>query len=150
MSKIDAVALRAVAETLENLAFMEALPAHEESPGNGLGLTAALLVHEPQQGEVRISLPSALLEKISRNLFGHPAEGVAVPDPKDLLAELLNTIAGRFLTELLPPEQPFRIGLPELDPPPTFAEEACSVWHFRADEHLFTLSVSNLESIYPS
>jgi len=140
---------RAVTDTLENLAFMEAFPVPEDiSPGQAL-MTAALLFHEPQQGEIRIAMPPALLEKISHTVFGLPAEGTAVPEPKDLLAELLNTIAGRFLIELLPADQPFRIGLPELDPPAAFETDSCAICHFRADDHLFTISVSNLFSIHP-
>jgi hypothetical protein len=143
VEKIDNAVLRAVTDTLENMAFMEVFPVLEDlSPGQ-VEMTAALLFHEPQQGEIRIAMPPALLEKISRTVFGLPAEGAAAPDPKDILAEFLNTIAGRFLIELLPADQPFRIGLPELDPPPAFEADACASWHFRADDHLFTISVSN-------
>jgi hypothetical protein len=149
VENIDNAVQRAVTDTLENLAFMEAFPVPEDiSPGQAL-MTAALLFHEPQQGEIRIAMPPALLEKISQTVFGLPAEGTAVPEPKDLLAELLNTIAGRFLIELLPADQPFRIGLPELDPPAAFEADSCAIWHFRADDHLFTISVSNLISIHP-
>jgi hypothetical protein len=149
VENIDNAAQRAVTDTLENLAFMEAFPVPEDiSPGQAL-MTAALLFHEPQQGEIRIAMPPTLLKKISQTVFGLPAEGTAVPEPKDLLAELLNTIAGRFLIELLPADLPFRIGLPELDPPAACGADPCAIWHFRADDHLFTISVSNLISIHP-
>lgn len=150
MRNNDHAALLAVTETLENLAFMEAFPVQEDVSSAHMEMTAALLIHEPQQGEIRIALPVALLEGIAQNVFGMPAEGMALPDTRDLLAELLNTIAGRYLIELLPPDQPFRIGLPELDQPPAFGEDLCTMWHFRVDEHLLTLSVSHHSDNYSS
>lgn len=144
MEKINIAVQRAVAETLENLAFMEAFPV-SESPLSCPGeMTAALHFHEPTQGEIRISIPPTLLENISQNVFGLPSEDVSVPESKDLLAELLNTIAGRFFIELLPKEQPFRIGLPELDPSTLLEPDSHTNWYFRTGEHHFTISLSKL------
>jgi hypothetical protein len=144
---IDYAMSLAVTETLENFAFMEVFPAREEGSATPEGMTAALLIHEPLQGEIRLSLPPALLAAIAQTVFGLPVEGMPVPEPKDLLAELLNTIAGRFLIEMLPPEQAFRIGLPELDPPPAFEDEACTVWNFRADDYLMIVTISNFSTV---
>jgi len=144
VEKIDIAVQRAVTDTLENLAFMEVFPVPEGLPPGQTEMTAALLFHEPHQGEIRISIPLTLLADISQTIFGTPTEGMAVPSPRDLLAELLNTVAGRFLIELLPEDQPFRIGLPELDPPSLMETESLKTWHFRADDHCFSISLSNL------
>jgi len=145
--KLDEAMLKSVTETLENLAFMEVFAASKEDPApSGENMSAALLFLEPFQGEIRSEFSRALLEEISETVCGLSQEGCAESALKDILGEILNTIAGRFLTELLPQTQPFRIGLPEPDPLPHPEPELLRTWHFRSDQHPFTVQLSKLFS----
>ncbi len=149
LAMIDAAMLHAVAETMENLAFMEALPIEEEGAPDPAAMTAALLFHEPYQGEIRIALPRRLLAEIAENLSGPGESELAEPLLKDVLAEILNTVAGRFLDELLPADQTFRIGLPELDPPDAAGATPFRQWHFNTDTDRFSVVITDFFTFHP-
>lgn len=129
----------AVAETLENLAFMEALPAEEGAQGETL--TVGVLIHDPFPAELRLTLPLPLLGKIGEAVYALPAEELEEQILRDLLAEILNTVAGRFLTAYLPPEQSFRLGLPELGDEGVLPDAGERCWFYRMDDEQFTLRV---------
>lgn len=136
---------QAVTETLENMAFVDVLP--EPAPENGEDqqgerLTASLLIHDPVQGELRLDMPVPLLRALGETVFAMPAEELGESVPKDLLAEILNTIAGVFLTRLLPQDQPYRLGLPELESPPMEEISASHTWFFTIEGMPFSLSAS--------
>ncbi len=107
---------RAVSETLENMAFMEAtpLPAAEAAEIED-GLAAGLLIHDPVQGEMRLRLPRRLLREIAAAVHALPEEAVSESEAVDVLAEILNTFTGSFLGEIIP-DRIFSLGLPETGP----------------------------------
>ena len=106
----------AVCETLENMAFMEAFQADVPLPLEGSDvLTVSLLIHDPQPGELWMTIPRPLLLKVAEGVFALPSEDLGDQILRDLLAEILNTLAGRFLTRLLPPLQSYRLGLPDFE-----------------------------------
>jgi hypothetical protein len=131
---MDQAMLNAVSDTFENLAFMEALPADDQtSQAKGDLWETALLIHEPIQGEIRSVLPRQLLSLVAATVFGLQAEDCDDTTLQDVSAEVLNTIAGRFLFELLP-EQGFRIGLPEVNPLEMAEDiEGIQHWLFQAN-----------------
>ena len=122
----------AVQQTLENMVFMEVIEERgtpSEIPPDELAWSS-MLVNEPVQGELRLALPAGLLKKITGNVFGIDDEEVTTSQAYDILNELLNTIGGLFLTNLLPQEQQYKIGLPNLEAgelPP--ADDNTVVWH---------------------
>lgn len=122
----------AVRQTLENMVFMEVAEQRgtpTEIPAEELTWTS-LLVNDPIQGELYLALPAELLKKITGNVFGLAEEEVTSSQGYDILNELLNTIAGLFLTNLLPGEQEYNIGLPSLGAGALpNAEEHRVVWH---------------------
>ncbi len=106
----------AAGQTLENMAFMEVMQPGEQTddlPAEDLVWTS-LLIHDPVQGEVRLAMPSSLLKKLTGNVFAMPEEEVATEQMNDIINELLNTIAGLFMTNLLSDDQEYQLGLPEL------------------------------------
>jgi hypothetical protein len=147
VAPMDKAMLTAVAETFENLAFMEALPGDEDAVQTAQDecLQAALLFHEPVQGEIRVAFPRELLTQVAATVFGLPAGECSDSTLHDVSAEILNTIAGRFMNELLPEHQVFRIGLPEIGPAAAGDEsEDWREWTFQADGYLFSVCLLNL------
>ncbi len=124
--------IEAVKQTLENMVFMEILEergAPTDIPPEDL-VWSSLLINDPIQGEIRLAVPATLLKKITSNVFGIDEEEVTTSQAYDILNELLNTIAGLFVTKLLPETQQYHIGLPSLEAGPLpEIDEHTVVWH---------------------
>lgn len=122
----------AVRQTLENMVFMEVMeqqPPYSEIPAEDLAWTS-MMINDPVQGEVRLAVPSDLLRQITANVFGISEEEVTSTQGYDILNELLNTIGGLFLTNLLPDDQEYKIGLPCLgDRPLPEVDDTTVTWH---------------------
>lgn len=125
--------LSAVAESLENMAFIEVLPAEPDSEPPSDPVWVSLLVLDPTQGEFHLVLSRTLLDEISANIYGPGAE-VTEQQSSDLLAELLNTILGRFMGAILPKET-FKLGIPKKGSTEMPAIEPDAIqWRFVTDE----------------
>jgi len=136
----------AVAAGIENIAFTEVLEhaatTAEKPDGSWVG--ARLAVHEPVAGEFRLFMKPELLTSLVLLAYG-PNQGIGAAQERDLLAEILNTVSGRFLAEILPPGQDFRLGLPETDAPLWEEwEKAVLVCRFIAEEKQFLMTISGL------
>jgi len=106
---------KAVCDTLENMVFMEAIEHYDqdyEIPVEELAW-ASLLIQDPVQGEVRLAMTKALLKNLTAAFFAMDDDEVSQAQMDDILHELLNTIAGLFMTNLLADNQTFQLGLPE-------------------------------------
>jgi CheY-specific phosphatase CheX len=106
---------QAVSQTLENMAFMEVMEHFDpdyEIPAEQLAWTS-LLISDPVQGEVRLAMTKTLLTKLTASIFALELEEISQAQMDDILHELLNTIAGLFMTNLLADNQTFQLGLPE-------------------------------------
>lgn len=106
----------ATSKTMEDMLFiavMEHLDRGYEIPLDELVWTS-LLINDPVQGEIRLAMPKTLLTKFTCNIFAMDEAEVTQPQMDDILNELLNTIAGLFMTNLLEDNQEYKIGLPEL------------------------------------
>jgi len=139
---------KAVFETIENMAFLEVRESHAVPvPGRGDVLRASLLMHDPVQGEFRLLMPRDLLLGIAEVLFAISRDELTEQLANDALLEILNTVAGQFLNELIPGEI-YRLGLPEIvtgqDKPLGNCE---AVWHFRVEESGFSIAVSGTSSL---
>ena len=105
----------AVSQTLENMAFIEATEHYDqdyEIPGDDL-TWAYLVVQDPVPGEIRLALSQSMLKNLTSSVFSLETEEITEAQMKDILHELLNTIAGLFMTKLLADNQAYKIGLPE-------------------------------------
>lgn len=124
--------IEAVKQTLENMVFMEIVEERgtpAEIPAEDL-VWSSLLINDPVQGEIRLAVPATLLKKITSNVFGIDDEEVTTSQAYDILNELLNTIAGLFMTKLLPENQHYNIGLPSLEAGALpEIDEHTVVWH---------------------
>jgi hypothetical protein len=107
--------INAVSQTLENMAFMEVMEHFDRSyeiPAGEL-VWNSLLINDPIQGEVRLAMSKTFLKTLTGNIFGMDDEEITQQQMDDILNELLNTIVGLFLSNLLADDQEYEMGLPE-------------------------------------
>lgn len=121
IDKLREIIVTAVMETLENMAFMEVIQTDQSEPESPDLLKASILVHDPFPGELRLVMPRELAATIAEALYSPTDESEIDKLLLDVLAELLNTIAGRVMAEVVSHEDTFRLGLPETGVGP-FAE----------------------------
>jgi CheY-specific phosphatase CheX len=126
----------AVRQTLETMAFVEVTEQSEELelelPPEVCWVN--ILINDPVQGELRLALPQALLSQMTSDMFGIETEEVTENQRQDIIAEILNTLAGLFMTRLLPDDQTYKLGLPEHgEGPLPEAEEGSIVWKLQVE-----------------
>jgi len=132
----------AVSETLENMTFLEVTQGKKEQwdPQNSSVICVSLLINNPFPGEFKLRLPLELAQQMAEILYGMPAEETSETMLRDITAEVLNTVAGRIMTEILPGNQTYQLGLPEIDPVESSpGEEAAADWYLNVDENLIAL-----------
>ena len=107
---------QAVSQTLENMVFLEVMahPDKTYSMPEDETVWASLLINDPVQGELVLAMPHNTLEKFTGNIFGMTEEELTETQKHDILNELLNTIAGLFMTTLLAHDQQYKLGLPAI------------------------------------
>jgi len=136
MGKLNAAMHLAVSDTFASMAFMDVVPADKATaprPEENL-FWASLLIHDPIQSEIRLYMPEELITGMAETIYSGLADELGEGAKKDLIAELVNTLVGRFLGEILPPNRSFQLGLPETGLMKG-AELALfdQSWHFVAD-----------------
>lgn len=136
----------AVSQTLENMAFTEALEHYDQDykiPADQLVWTS-ILIQDPVPGELRLAMPEAVLKTLTGAIFGLEEADISQRQMSDILFELLNTIAGLFMAKLLRDDQTFKLGLPEAgEGPLPELEENAIVWKLMTpEEHPLLLVVS--------
>lgn len=126
-------------ETLENMAFVsiEECTPEEAATLKQKMLGANLLITEPELLEMRLDVSEELLYQIAETMYTMDRDELSDQLVNDLLAEILNTLAGRFMTEILPPESNFSLSIPEL----ASDEESTSEFKFNYISEDFPLSV---------
>lgn len=105
----------AISQTLENMLFLEATEHYDQNyaiPAEEL-TWANLALQAPIQGEIRLALPKGVLKALTGSVFLLEEAKISQTHMDDILAEILNTIGGIFMTNLLADKQIFKIGLPE-------------------------------------
>lgn len=128
--------LDATRETFENMAFAEIAEQPEELT---IELPAeapwvSILVHDPLQGELKLAMSDTLLTEITSDMFALDKNDVEAAQKKDIIAELLNTLAGLFMTKLLPNDQTYQLGLPEHGDENMEIEEGSVIWKLQIEE----------------
>lgn len=102
-----------ISEIIENTAFTEVMPSETIPQYDLAACGASLLVHDPVQGEFQLIMENSLLKYLSSIVYGSLAGELNEQSEGDFLDELLNTIAGRFLSAILPEDKSFTLGIPE-------------------------------------
>jgi hypothetical protein len=129
--------INAVSQTLENMVFIEVMEHFDRSyeiPAEEL-VWNSLLINDPVQGEIRLAMSKTFLKKLTGNVFSIDDDEITQPQMDDILHELLNTIVGLFLTNLLADDQEYKMGLPELGEEALPEAEANTIaWKLMTDE----------------
>ncbi|MEJ2199510.1 MAG: chemotaxis protein CheX [Desulfuromonadaceae bacterium] len=144
MDRCDQAIQHAVIDTLENMAFVEVTPMEPNSTEtvSDQDMTVSLLIHNPIQGELRIKMPHTVVAQITETVYGMPAEELSEQILHDNLGEVINIIAGRFMTELLSEGEMFQLGLPELNPIDIAdASIPSRTWRYQIDTAEFSVTV---------
>ncbi len=139
--------LDAVRQTLENMAFVEVTEQPEELelkiPDEASWVS--ILIHDPVQGEIRLAMPQILLQEMTANMFGIETEEATESQQQDIIAEILNTLAGLFMTNLLPDDKTYQLGLPEHgDGPLPENEDNAIVWNLQIENSPLLLVASGV------
>ena len=111
-ARAGAALMKAVIDGMADMAFLDAVPRPlEPVPASGpLGFHAAIDVLRPVSCRIELQSREELLERITDILFEASApEG---PEREDAVLELLNVIAGSFLTAYFGPGTDIKLELP--------------------------------------
>lgn len=131
-----------VTEAIESLAFMEAELVDEPGESDADSLGVSLLVHDPVQGEFQLVMPYQLIDQIAETVYGPMMEEITDQKKFDLIAEILNTVAGRFLSAILPEDESFKLGVPcQVEDILGMTENSSIVWFFMVEDMSFSMSI---------
>ncbi len=148
MSKrFEQALLQSFSSTLENLAFMEISAFRKTAapaiPADIRGIR--LPIYAPVEATLDLRMPLRLLTEIGEAVYAIPREELDAQMLGDLLAEILNTAAGLLMTELLPSQQAFHLGLPEKPPRSSSPSPTPVQWTFDMEGESFFLAVTGAE-----
>ncbi len=106
----------AVTQTMENMTFEEVSTVASDkvtivSPTNVVW--ALLPLVRPYAGNLLINASYEYSESLVHEVYGFCEDDAVETSIKDVLSEIANTIAGRFLGEFLPVDKEFELGLPD-------------------------------------
>jgi CheY-specific phosphatase CheX len=116
-SIIESALTNAVSETMENMAFEQVDMPQPDNPPQATGekyFWASLPIIKPLTGRIEIQLSIDYARILAQSLFEGSDNKPTDDLVKDAVAEVLNTIAGRFMTQLVPPKEEFELGLPNV------------------------------------
>lgn len=100
----------ATSETLENMAFMEVVPLKERR--EEAKIYSQMDVQAPAAGTLTLVTTPKLASEIVEGVLGLEDGAPTEEMMFDMVAELINTIGGRFMRILTPENESFSIGLP--------------------------------------
>jgi hypothetical protein len=132
----------AVVETFENLAFME--PEHipgEHPTFSETAIRYRLAITSPFTGWIRISIGKDLAATIAGTVWSLDPAEVEERLCRDNIAEILNTIAGRFMKAAIPEDQLFSLGLPEPCGPESVTAEGYTTYPFLLEGSFFRIDL---------
>ncbi len=130
---------RVVASTFDKMGFMEAqLTDKEPAPTNSI--TAVMEIRSPVRARMFFSAPQHLGWSIAENLYG--LEDLTMEAVGDMMGELLNTITGSLLSEIMPDQQ-FTLSIPRLCEDIPADQGTSYLYHFNIDNRAIITIVLN-------
>ncbi|MCG8606057.1 chemotaxis protein CheX [bacterium] len=106
----------AITRTLEDMTFDQVeiddeVTVVDTTSGND-HFWATLPVKTPLSGKMVLEISSTCAKQLAKDIYGGSDGEYSDKIIRDVLAEVLNTIAGNFIKELVPNDRLFEIGLP--------------------------------------
>ncbi len=110
--------LSAASSSIEDMTFqpIDEVKDLDEKPDHGEKsfVWSILPIFSPHEGEMLVEIPEDYARNLTQEMFGfEKPEEVSEEMLIDSVAEIVNTIAGKFMTELVPPDQVYTLGLPK-------------------------------------
>lgn len=115
-AEINSIMINVISNVFEDMAFMEAIESREILEPQDIPnlMWSSLLVNDPVYEEFKLFISKNLVRKITETIYGFLDEESGDQILNDTLTEILNIVVGKFFKEVLPPEQSFSLGLPEI------------------------------------
>ena len=119
----------AVIETIESMAFVEIVPTINKTPYDEhlVRLRVEILVNAPFPGEIRLVLPISLAMIFAQNMHNLDERQITDELIHDVLGEIINIVAGRLMADIIPSNQTFQLGLPQIGPDAFLETDAASL-----------------------
>ncbi len=110
------IVVDATAETVENMAFLEVLQSDKITPYDEhlVRLRVEILINSPFPGEIRLVIPISLAVLFAQNMYNLEEKEISEKLMHDVLGEIVNIIAGRLMADIVPADQAFHLGLPQV------------------------------------
>jgi CheY-specific phosphatase CheX len=144
---VKSAIVNAVTETMENMAFEQVEESVEATatPAGDL-IWASMPVIRPSKAEISIELSNDYAKAVTEALFGFMENGPDDNIVRDALAEMLNTIGGRFMAQLTPAKQEFELGLPTVGAGKSkVSPNDSAAVNFNVGEHILRVYISGLD-----
>lgn len=116
LDQIQSSLSAAVSTTMENMTFEEieiADEADEVQIVDSDKMWSTLPLHKPLSGELVVQISHTYGRLLAEEVVGFVDDEISEDAVNDVLAEITNTIAGRFMDALIPENQEFVLGLPQ-------------------------------------
>lgn len=128
-NKLKEILETTVIETIESMAFVEVAQTDKHTPYNEhmVRLRVEILINAPFPGEIRLVLPISLAMIFVQNMYSLDEKQVTDDLIQDVLGEMVNIIAGRLMADIIPDNQTFQLGLPQIGPDAFLETDASSL-----------------------
>jgi CheY-specific phosphatase CheX len=77
-------------------------------------LVATLPILKPSSGRLQVVIQERLAHDFASSMYACDAGKLSPQMVEDALAEIINTVAGQLMASILPDDQTFKLGLPEV------------------------------------
>ncbi|NOY07361.1 MAG: chemotaxis protein CheX, partial [Spirochaetes bacterium] len=114
IARIKEALTPAVIKTFSDMAFIDAEVLKEIPEKLTYGHIIHISLSAPEHGEIALFLPSECKKMIVENIYGSDWTSLNATEIDDCLLEILNVLAGNFLTEYFGAGVKHDISLPEL------------------------------------
>ncbi|MFQ5649182.1 MAG: chemotaxis protein CheX [bacterium] len=151
VQELKASLSKAVFDTMENMTFeeVEIIDNEEEVVMSTENLIWSVLpLNKPYAGELVVRVSKDYGKALAEEVLGLMAGEVSDETVTDILAEIANTLAGRFMDNLVPSDEEFQLGLPRAASghPAEGQQEVVSI-PVKVGEHAMIVSVSGKDFV---
>ena len=101
-------------QTFSDMAFLEVIEDFGENNDSTYQNIVLIEILKPTYGSLYLLLPNELKNMITKNIYGDDFNNLKENDIDDCLLEILNVLAGNFLTSLFGNKAIYKIELPQV------------------------------------